>query len=84
MALMIRKSIRIRNMLRKKAHNSCKDSDRFMYRKLKNKANNMNKYANSKYYENFDSSSSDAHLDNKNIYWKLLKYIVLTNSTTLN
>lgn len=71
-------------MLRKKAHNSCKDSDSFMYRKLKNKANNMNKYANSKYYENFDSSSSDAHLDNKNIYWKLLKYIVLNNSTTLN
>lgn len=50
MALMIRIS-----MLRKKAHKSCKDSDRFMFRKFENKANNMKKYANSKYYEIFDS-----------------------------
>lgn len=55
-----------------------------MYWKLKNKVNNMNKYVNLKYYENFDFFLSDVYLDNKNIYWKLLKYIVFINFIMLN
>lgn len=44
----------------------------------------MNKYVNLKYYENFDFFLSDVYLDNKNIYWKLLKYIVFINFIMLN
>lgn len=44
----------------------------------------MNKYVNLKCYENFDFFSSDVYLDNKNIYWKLLKYIVFINFIMLN
>ena len=68
----LRKNIRTRDRLRKKALNSKKKN----YHKHRNKVNNMIKYALSNYYDSINLYISDARININKLYWKLFKDVV--------
>jgi hypothetical protein len=74
----LRKYIRIRNRLRKKALLSNVDTDWSKYRKVRNKVNNLKKHALKNYYDNIDVYINDASKDNNKLYWKLMKDVFQT------
>ena len=77
----LRKNIRTRDRLRKKALNSKKEIDWVNYHKQRNKVNNMKKYALSNYYDSIDFYISDASINNNKLYWKLLKDVFRAKPT---
>ena len=77
----LRKNIRTRDRLRKKALNSKKEIDWVNYHKHRNKVNNMKKYALSNYYDSIDFYISDASINNNKLYWKLLKDVFRAKPT---
>ena len=78
---LLRKTIRIRNKLRKKAQKSGMESDWLTFRKYRNKVNNMKKHAIANDNDNIDSYLRDANKNNQKLNWKLLKVTFHTNST---
>ncbi|XP_062604444.1 uncharacterized protein LOC134266236 [Saccostrea cucullata] len=67
---LLRKTMRTRNRLHKKAHKTKKDSDFAAYKEVRNSANNMKKYAISNYYDNIDTALDDSNKNNNKLYWK--------------
>ena len=70
---LLRKTIRIRNRLRKKAQKSCKDSDWYLFRKFRNKVNNMKKNAKENFYNNLEVTLSDLQYNYKRSFWKIIR-----------
>lgn len=71
---LLRKTMRVRNRLRKKAQKTRRESDWIIFRRIRNKVNNMKKHAIANYYDNcIDSHLKDASLNNQKLYRKLLK-----------
>ena len=64
----LRKQIRVRNRLRKKARQSNKLCDLLKFKKARNTVNNMKKYAISNYYDNIEQNLSEACKNNKNFF----------------
>ena len=77
----LRKFIRIRNRLRKKALRSNRHNDWHKYKHIRNKVNNMKKHALQSYYDNIDLYINDANKNNNKLYWKLLKDVFHTKPT---
>lgn len=69
---LLRKTFRVRNRL-KKGTKTRRESDWVIFRRIRNKVNNMKKHAIANYYDNIDSHLKDASLNNQKLYWKLLK-----------
>lgn len=79
----LRREIRIRNRLRKKAQKSNKLCDLLKFRKARNKVNNMKKYAINNYYNNIELNLADASKNNTKLFWKLLKDVFSVKSPTV-
>lgn len=69
---LLRKTLRVRNRF-KKGTKTRRESDWVIFRRIRNKVNNMKKHAIANYYDNRDSHLKDASLNNQKLYWKLLK-----------
>ena len=79
---LLKKTIRIRNRLRTKAQKTKRESDWISFRKIRNKVNNMKKFAISHFYDNIDSQLKDASTNDNKLYWKLLKHFFNTKSSS--
>lgn len=69
---LLRKTMRIRDRLRKIALRTNNDADWTKFRHVRNKVNNMKKYAIANYYDNIESALHDTGGNGKK-YWKLMK-----------
>ena len=48
---------------------------------MRNKVNNLKKYAKQRYYNNLDKRLSSARFENPKQYWKYLRSLVSNNTT---
>ncbi|XP_045206717.2 uncharacterized protein LOC123558945 [Mercenaria mercenaria] len=76
----IRKTSRQRDRQKRIAINSNKVSDWKIYKNLRNKVNNMKKYAKEQFYNSIEFSLNDLSSSNPRQYWKLVKTLMKENS----
>ena len=80
----IRKTSRQRDRQKQKAIKSQTVNNWTLYKRLRNKVNNLKKHAKERFYNNIEFIISDANVNDQRKYWKLLKYFIKTNSTCDN
>ncbi|MCG7877681.1 MAG: reverse transcriptase domain-containing protein [Candidatus Thiodiazotropha endolucinida] len=69
-----------RDKLKFKLNTSSSLQLRDQYRKLRNKVNNLKKYAKERFYNNLESSISDFYSNNKRQFWSIIRHFVKNNS----
>ena len=77
----IRRISRQRDRLKSIATKSERLTDWNKYKKMRNKVNNLKKYAKQRYYNNLDKRLSSARFENPKQYWKYLRSLVSNNTT---
>ncbi len=78
----IRRTSKLRDKARKKAINSGDADNWAKYKSLRNKVNNMKKYARESFYNGIELNLSDAFSNDKKYFWKLVRYFVKENKTS--
>ncbi|XP_071133192.1 uncharacterized protein [Mytilus edulis] len=79
----LRREIRIRDRLRKKAFKSKKQSDILKYKRQRNRVNNMKKVAKEKFESNLDHIILN-NVSNTKTYWKIMKMLIKSNNGSNN
>ncbi len=80
----IRHTSKLRNRLRKKAIKSGTTDDWKNYKTLRNRVNNMKKYAREAFYNGIEISLSDSYVNNKRYFWKLVRFFVKNSNCSNN
>ncbi|MCG8048002.1 MAG: endonuclease/exonuclease/phosphatase family protein [Candidatus Thiodiazotropha taylori] len=80
----IRHFIRIRDKLKKRSIKSASNTDWDKYKNIRNKVNNLKKYAKEKFYNELEVSVSDFYNNDKRKFWHLVRYFVKGNNTSGN
>ncbi|XP_071123950.1 uncharacterized protein [Mytilus edulis] len=79
----LRREIRTRDRLRKKAFKSKKQSDILKYKRQRNRVNNMKKVAKEKFESNLDHIILN-NVSNTKTYWKIMKMLIKSNNGSNN
>ena len=77
----VRKVSRQRDRQKRKALKSQTINNWSLYKRLRNKVNNLKKHAKERFYNNLEFIIFDANVNDQRKYWKLLKYFIKSNST---
>ena len=78
----IRRTSRIRDRQRTKAIRTSKTEDWTNYKKLRNKVNNLKKYAKEQFYNNIETTIANSMNTNRQTYCKLLKSFIKNNNNS--
>ena len=79
----LRREIRIRDRLRKKAIKSKRECDLVKYKRQRNRVNNLKKGAKEKFEANLDNLILENIPNSKN-YWKIMKMLIKSNKSSTN
>lgn len=78
----IRKFSRKRDRLKTTAVTNKRSEDWRKYKKVRNKVNNMKKFAKERFYNNLEHTITENYSQNKRDFWKLTRYFVKSNTAS--
>ncbi len=78
----IRRTSKLRDKARKKAIHTGGSNDWDKYKTIRNRVNNMKKYAREAFYNGIESELTGAFSNDKKYFWKLVRYFVKDNNTS--
>ncbi len=78
----IRRTTKLRDKARKKAIETRGVDDWNKYKSLRNKVNNMKKYARESFYNDIEFNLTDAFSNDKKYFWKLVRFFVKENKAS--
>ena len=78
----LRKQMKLRDKLHKRFRRTSSQSDREMFKRQRNKVNNMKKYARNNFYENVHGLIDQLQYKDSKSYWKLIKKLMKSSGSS--
>ncbi len=78
----IRRTSKLRDKARKRAIHTGGSNDWDTYKTIRNRVNNMKKYAREAFYNGIESELTGAFSNDKKYFWKLVRYFVKDTNTS--